>query len=112
MTVMTPTVSRLLRWAAVIGLGIALTLAAWQDPVLAHGPGRSTTAGPGPAAALTVLTALALAPTVRRFSRRGTPAGPGLVLAARRRPPRLSRRPAPARPLSAPRSPGTRRSRR
>ncbi|MFI7220126.1 hypothetical protein [Micromonospora maritima] len=109
---MTPTVSRLLRWAAVIGLGIALTLAAWQDPVLAHGPGRPTTAVPGPAVALAALTALALAPAARRLARRGTAAGAGLVLAARRRPPRLSRRPAPARPLNSPRSPGTRRSRR
>lgn len=32
---MSPTVSRLLRWAAVIAAGIALTLACWQDPVLA-----------------------------------------------------------------------------
>ncbi|WBC15224.1 hypothetical protein O7600_29890 [Micromonospora sp. WMMA1998] len=91
---MTPTVSRLLRWAAVIGLGIALTLAAWQDPVLAHAPGRAGTAVPGFAVASIA------------------PAALGLLLAARRRPPRLSRRPAPARPLSAPRSPGTRRSRR
>lgn len=32
---MTPTVSRLLRWAAVLGAGILLTLAVWPDPVLA-----------------------------------------------------------------------------
>ncbi|MBO4140707.1 hypothetical protein J5U46_11165 [Micromonospora tulbaghiae] len=91
---MPPAVSRLLRWAAVIGLGVALTLAAWQDPVLAHGPVRPAPVAPGPAAAL---SALVLS---------------GLLLTARRRPPRLSRRPAPVRPLSAPRSPGTRRSRR
>ncbi|RLQ03230.1 hypothetical protein EAD96_20075 [Micromonospora sp. BL1] len=94
MTVMPPAVSRLLRWAAVIGVGIALTLAVWQDPVLAHGPVRPPPVAPGPAAAL---TALALA---------------GLMLTVRRRPPRMSRRPAPVRPLSPPRSPGTRRSRR
>ncbi|MFG1675869.1 hypothetical protein [Micromonospora sp. NPDC049282] len=91
---MTPTVSRLLRWAAVIGLGIALTLAVWQDPVLAHGPGRTAPGMSGFAVAL-------LAPAVL-----------GVLLATRRRPPRLSRRPAPVRPLSVPRSPGTRRSRR
>ncbi|WBC09101.1 hypothetical protein [Micromonospora sp. WMMA1947] len=91
---MPPAVSRLLRWAAVIGLGIALTLALWQDPVLAHGPVRPAPVASGSAAAL---TALALS---------------GLMLTARRRPPRGSRRPAPVRPLSVPRSPGTRRSRR
>ncbi|MDO3685231.1 hypothetical protein [Micromonospora sp. C28ISP2-4] len=91
---MPPAVSRLLRWAAVIGLGIALTLAVWQDPVLAHGPARPSPVAPGPAAAL---TALALT---------------GMLLTARRRPPRVSRRPVPVRPLSVPRSPGTRRSRR
>ncbi|AXO37574.1 hypothetical protein ACGF5H_05150 [Micromonospora chalcea] len=91
---MTPTVGRLLRWAAVIGLGVALTLAFWQDPVLAHGPVRPTAVASGPAAAL---SALALA---------------GVMLTARRRPPRGSRRPTPVRPLSVPRSPGTRRSRR
>ncbi|QLQ35167.1 hypothetical protein [Micromonospora robiginosa] len=80
---MTPTVSRLLRWAAVIGLGIVLTLAAWQDPVLAHGPGRVATAMSG-------LTVALLAP-----------AALGVLLATRRRPPRLSRRPAPVRPLGA-----------
>lgn len=42
---MPPAVSRLLRWAAVIGLGIALTLAVWQDPVLAHGPVRPVQIG-------------------------------------------------------------------
>ncbi len=89
---MTPTVSRLLRWAAVIGLGIALTLAAWQDPVLAHAPGRTGTTVPGFAVA-------SVAPAVL-----------GLLLAARRRPPRLSRRPAPARPLSAPRHARTHRA--
>ncbi|MEU8069795.1 MULTISPECIES: hypothetical protein [unclassified Micromonospora] len=91
---MPPAVSRLLRWAAVIGLGIALTLAVWQDPVLAHGPVRPAPAAAGPNVAL---TALAVA---------------GMLLTARRRPPRMSRRPAPVRPLSGPRSPGTRRSRR
>ncbi|MCZ7438460.1 hypothetical protein O7598_18775 [Micromonospora sp. WMMC241] len=91
---MTPTVSRLLRWAAVIGLGIALTLAAWQDPVLAHGPGHADPAMSGFAVALFAPVAL------------------GVLLATRRRPPRLSRRPAPVRPLTAPHSPGTRRSRR
>ncbi|MFI5836478.1 hypothetical protein ACIA5A_22650 [Micromonospora sp. NPDC051300] len=89
---MTPTVSRLLRWAAVIGLGIALTLAAWQDPVLAHGPGRAAPAMPG-------LAVAALAPAVL-----------GVLLATRRRPPRLSRRPAPVRPLSAPRHARTHRA--
>ncbi|MBM0259101.1 hypothetical protein [Micromonospora sp. 4G55] len=34
---MSPSVTRLLRWAAVVGAGIALTLALWQDPVLADG---------------------------------------------------------------------------
>ncbi|MBF5031083.1 MULTISPECIES: hypothetical protein [unclassified Micromonospora] len=91
---MPPAVSRLLRWAAVIGLGIALTLAVWQDPVLAHGPVRPAPAAPGPTVALTVLALSAM------------------LLTARRRPPRGSRRPAPVRPLSVPRSPGTRRSRR
>jgi hypothetical protein len=91
---MTPTVSRLLRWAAVIGLGAALTLAAWQDPVHADGPGRSTDDLPGAAVAMAALV------------------GFGLALAGRRRPLRVSRRPAPSRPLSASRPPGTRRSRR
>ncbi|SCG70613.1 hypothetical protein [Micromonospora humi] len=91
---MTPTVGRLVRWAAVIGLGIALTLAAWQDPVLAHGPDRTAAGLSGHDLALLAPVAL------------------GVLLATRRRPPRLSRRPAPVRPVSAPRSPGTRRSRR
>ncbi|MDG4801641.1 hypothetical protein [Micromonospora sp. WMMD980] len=81
---MTPTVSRLLRWGVVIGLGIALTLAVWQDPVLAHGPGRAAGNMSGCAVALLA------------------PAALGVLLATRRRPPRLSRRPAPVRPLSAP----------
>jgi hypothetical protein len=88
---MTPTVRRLLRWAAVIGLGVALTLAAWQDPVLADGPGRSTNVVP--------VVAVAVAAVV----------GFGLALAGRRRPLRVSR---PSRPFSASRPPGTRRSRR
>ncbi|WP_262283780.1 hypothetical protein [Micromonospora sp. MA102] len=91
---MTPTVSRLLRWAAVIGLGVALTLAAWQDPVHADGPGRSADDLPGAAVALAAMV------------------GFGLALAGRRRPLRVSRRPVPSRPVSASRSPGTRRSRR
>ncbi|WFE39611.1 hypothetical protein [Micromonospora sp. WMMD998] len=90
---MTPTVSRLLRWAAVIALAVALTLAAWQDPVLAHGTSRSAGGVPGFAVALLAPVAL------------------GLLLAVRRRPPRLSRRPAAVPPLSVPRSPGTCRSR-
>ncbi|WP_431875154.1 hypothetical protein [Micromonospora marina] len=69
---MPPAVSRLLRWAAVIGLGIALTLAVWQDPVLAHGPARPAPAGTGHAAALTALTAMLL--TARRLS---VPRSPG-----------------------------------
>ncbi|MET7968102.1 hypothetical protein [Micromonospora sp. NPDC005305] len=91
---MTPTVSRLLRWVAVIGLGVALTLAAWQDPVHADGPGGSADDLPGAA----VASAAAL--------------GFGLALAGRRRPLRASRRPVPSRPLSASRPPGTSRSRR
>ncbi|NES30360.1 hypothetical protein GCE86_04670 [Micromonospora terminaliae] len=91
---MTPPLSRLLRWAAVIGLGVALTLAAWQDPVLADGPDRSADDLP--------TTAVAVAAAV----------GFGLALAGRRRPLRVSRRPVPSRPLSASRPRGTRRSRR
>ncbi|MGY0007456.1 hypothetical protein [Micromonospora sp. I033] len=91
---MTPTVGRLLRWAAVIGLGVALTLAAWQDPVLAHSSGRPADGTP--------VAAVAVAAVV----------GFGLALAGRRRPLRVSRRPAPSRPVSASRPPGTRRSRR
>ncbi|WP_156313079.1 hypothetical protein [Micromonospora sp. HK10] len=95
---MTPTVSRLLRWAAVIGLGIALTLAVWQDPVLAYGPGR---AGVGPRPGLVALAASA-----------GVLAGFGLVLAGRYRPAQVRRRPVPSGPVSAARPPGRRRSRR
>ncbi|WP_433287114.1 hypothetical protein [Micromonospora sp. CA-244673] len=91
---MTPTVSRLLRWAAVIGLGVALTLAAWQDPVLADGPGRAADRLPGATVAIAAVV------------------GFGLALAGRRRPLRVSRRPVPSRPLSASRPPRTRRSRR
>ncbi|MET7807514.1 hypothetical protein [Micromonospora chersina] len=91
---MTPTVSRLLRWATVIGLGVALTLAAWQDPVHADGPGRS--AGGLPTVAVVVAAVV----------------GVGLALAGRRRPLRVSRRPTPSRPVSASRPPRTRRSRR
>ena len=95
---MTPTVSRLLRWAAVIGVGIALTLAAWQDPVLAYGPDRPQTAAP-------LLAALLVVPI-------GGVLGAGVVLAGWRRPLRVSRRPAPSRPVSVSRPPGRRRSRR
>ncbi|MFG2057436.1 hypothetical protein ACGFI9_25790 [Micromonospora sp. NPDC048930] len=95
---MTPTVSRLLRWAAVLGVGVALTLAAWQDPVLAYGPGRS---GPG-----TPVLGVGLATSV------GALAGVGLALSGRRRPLRVSRRPVPSRPVSVSRPPGRRRSRR
>ncbi|MFC0033712.1 hypothetical protein ACFFMM_29745 [Micromonospora chaiyaphumensis] len=91
---MTPRVSRLLRWAAVIGLGVALTLAAWQDPVLAAGPDRSADDLPATAVAVAAM------------------AGFGLALAGRRRPLRVSRRPVPSRPLSASRPPDRRRSRR
>lgn len=93
---MTPTVSRLLRWAAVIGVGIALTLAVWQDPVLAYGPGRL---GPGPPP--TALTASI-----------GVLGGVALALSGWRRPSRVSRRPVPSRPVSVSRPPGRRRSRR
>lgn len=93
---MTPTVSRLLRWAAVIGLGVALTLAAWQDPVLAYGPGRSGA----------VPSNLGLAASV------GVLGGFALALSGRRRPLRVSRRPVPSRPVSVSRPPGRRRSRR
>ncbi|MFE9957820.1 hypothetical protein [Micromonospora sp. NPDC005299] len=91
---MTPTVRRLLRWAAVISLGVALTLAAWQDPVLADGPGRSADPVPGAAVAMAAVV------------------GFGLALVGRRRPLRVSRRPVPSRPLSASRPPGTRQSHR
>ncbi|MGC1211849.1 MAG: hypothetical protein WA890_11375, partial [Micromonospora sp.] len=64
---MTPTISRLLRWAAVIGVGIALTLAAWQDPVLAYGPDRPPTAAP----LATVLVVVSIGATL----------GAGVVLA-------------------------------
>lgn len=93
---MTPTVSRLLRWAAVIGVGIALTLAVWQDPVLAYGPGRP---GPGtPASAVAAAVGLLV--------------GVALALSGRRRPLRVSRRPVPSRPVSVSRPPGRRRSHR
>jgi hypothetical protein len=95
---MTPTVSRLLRWAAVIGLGIALTLAAWQDPVLAYGADRP----PLDATPARVLTTVAL----------GAAVGFGLVFHRRHRPLRVSRRPVPSRPVSVSRPPGRRRSRR
>ncbi|MCI4065369.1 hypothetical protein MRQ36_23500 [Micromonospora sp. R77] len=95
---MTPTVSRLLRWAAVIGLGITLTLAAWQDPVLAYGTDRPPL--DGSVARLSAATAL------------GAVVGFGLMRHRRHRPPRLSRRPVPAGPVSGSRPPGRRRSRR
>ncbi|MFC4147185.1 hypothetical protein ACFO0M_13090 [Micromonospora mangrovi] len=95
---MTPTVSRLLRWAAVIGLGITLTLAAWQDPVLAYGVERPALDAPLPR----VLVTIALGATV----------GFGLVAHRRHRPLRVSRRPVPSRPVSVSRPPGRRRSRR
>ncbi|MDZ5446989.1 hypothetical protein U2F26_30430 [Micromonospora sp. 4G57] len=95
---MTPTVSRLLRWAAVIGVGVALTLAAWQDPVLAYGARRPPLGTP--LAKVVITTAL------------GGLVGINVVLAGRRRPMRVSRRPAPSRPLSGSRPPGMRRSRR
>ncbi|SCG75983.1 hypothetical protein [Micromonospora inositola] len=95
---MTPTVSRLVRWAAVIGVGIALTLAAWQDPVLAYAARRPPLGVP--LAGIMVATAL------------GGVVGLGLVRAGGRRPLRVSRRPAPSRPLSVSRRPDRRRSRR
>ncbi|RZU74709.1 hypothetical protein EV384_3185 [Micromonospora kangleipakensis] len=95
---MTPTVSRLLRWAAVIGVGIALPLAAWPDPVLAYGSPRPPLAPPP--AGILVTTTL------------GGVVGLGLVLAGRRRPLRVSRRPAPSRPLSVSPPANRRRSRR
>ncbi|MGN9805950.1 hypothetical protein [Micromonospora sp. L32] len=60
---MSPSVTRLLRWAAVVGAGIALTLALWQDPVLAHGGAPPATRTPTAAApaAPTAPTALGLA---------------------------------------------------
>ncbi|NES13399.1 MULTISPECIES: hypothetical protein [Micromonospora] len=93
---MTPTVSRLLRWAAVIGVGVALTLAAWQDPVLAYGPGRSGTgaSGLGPVTSVGMLGGFLLA------------------LSGRHRPLRVTRRPVPSRPVSVSRPPGRRRSHR
>ena len=104
---MTPTVSRLLRWAAVIGVGIAITLAVWQDPVLAYGPGHH--AGPRPAvigltASAGTLAGFALLLTGRRR--------PALMLTRRRRPAQVRRRPVPSGPVSAARPPGRRRSRR
>ncbi|MER6592223.1 hypothetical protein ABT214_10280 [Micromonospora purpureochromogenes] len=61
---MSPSVTRLLRWAAVIGAGIALTLALWQDPVLADDvaarPAIRTPTAATPVA-LTAPTALELA---------------------------------------------------
>ncbi|MBQ0895802.1 hypothetical protein KBX37_22345 [Micromonospora sp. U56] len=57
---MSPSVTRLLRWAAVIGAGIALTLALWQDPVLAARPAIGTPTAATPVA-LTAPTALELA---------------------------------------------------
>ncbi|GAA4570691.1 hypothetical protein GCM10023176_29830 [Micromonospora coerulea] len=95
---MTPNVSRLLRWAAVIGAGIALTLAAWPEPVLADGVRRPPLGTP--LAKVVIATAL------------GGLIGINVVLARRRRPTRVSRRPAPSRPLSVSRPPGRRRSRR
>ncbi|MEV0430778.1 hypothetical protein ACIBPB_18705 [Micromonospora sp. NPDC049836] len=95
---MTPTVSRLLRWAAVIGVGVALTLAIWQDPVLAYGPGHAgVVPRPGPVGLAASAVALA---------------GFGLVLAGRHRPAQVRRRPVPSGPVSAARPPGRRRSRR
>ncbi|MFR9775257.1 hypothetical protein ACL02O_04265 [Micromonospora sp. MS34] len=95
---MTPTAGRLLRWAAVLGVGITLTLAAWQDPVLAYGPGRPNPGVPalevGPAAAVAAL------------------AGYALTRSGWHRPPRVSRRPVPSRPVSVSRPPDRRRSRR
>ncbi|MEU4716488.1 hypothetical protein AB0F73_22940 [Micromonospora purpureochromogenes] len=60
---MSPSVTRLLRWAAVVGAGIALTLALWQDPVLAYDGAPPATRMPTAAepAALTAPTALELA---------------------------------------------------
>ncbi|WP_446213812.1 hypothetical protein [Micromonospora sp. IBSANI012] len=60
---MSPSVTRLLRWAAVVGAGIALTLALWQDPVLADGVAPPATRTPTAATpvALTAPTALELA---------------------------------------------------
>ncbi|MEU5788803.1 hypothetical protein ABZ754_13870 [Micromonospora purpureochromogenes] len=47
---MSPSLTRLLRWAAVVGAGIALTLALWQDPVLADDGAPPATGTPTPAA--------------------------------------------------------------
>ncbi|GAB3180866.1 hypothetical protein FHX75_111954 [Micromonospora palomenae] len=60
---MSPSVTRLLRWAAVVGAGIGLTLALWQDPVLAYDAARPAIRTPTAAApvALTAPTALELA---------------------------------------------------
>ncbi|MEH0841524.1 hypothetical protein V6U81_03895 [Micromonospora sp. CPCC 205711] len=59
---------RLLRWAVVIGAGIAVTLALWQDPVLAYpaGPGATSADLPVPPWAVAVAAGLALAARRRR----------------------------------------------
>ncbi|MGC5019577.1 hypothetical protein [Micromonospora sp. DT47] len=93
---MNPSVSRPIRWATVIGAGIAVTLALWQDPVLAYGVVESTAGTPLDAPYLPVALAAAL----------------GLALAARRRRPVNVARPRGARPVSTSRPPNRRRSRR
>jgi hypothetical protein len=94
--VMPLAVSRVLRWAAAIGVGIVLALAARQNPVLAYAPGHTGAPGLGVGLAASV----------------GALAGFALALSGRRRPLRASRRPVPSRPVSVSRPPGRRRSRR
>ncbi|MEV4478167.1 hypothetical protein [Micromonospora coxensis] len=125
---MSPTVSRLLRWATVIGVGIAVTLAVWQDPVVAYAGVAATAAGPVPGAVALVALVLTatLVPGLARAAGPGLPTRlswlpdlathalrRGLALAARRpRPVSVARPPGAPRRISASRPPTRRRSRR
>jgi hypothetical protein len=63
---------RLIRWAAVVGIGIVAVLACWQDPSYAHeSTGRSGSAGALlPVGGAAALVAAAVGGTVRRRGRR------------------------------------------